>query len=326
MGAGSGAAPALTFVIPVRNDAVGLARCLESIARSAVGVETETIVIDNGSVDGSGQTAARAGARVLVVPDQPVATLRNRGAAAAGSPLLAFVDADHEIDPQWVATAIATMSDPAIVAAGAPYSPPSHASWVQQTYNGLRDHRPGQRQVLWLGSGNMVVRREAFLRVNGFDDALEACEDVDLSRRLRGTGGLLVSDSRLRSTHYGDPASLAALFRAELWRGRNNLRVSLREPLTVRTMPSIAAPVVTLVFLVAALVLLAGAQWQLATGSALVATAPAFAHAVRLARRAAVPWHHALAVAFTYDVARALALVMRQPHRRVRPDAIIAAR
>jgi GT2 family glycosyltransferase len=172
----------------------------------------------------------------------------------------------------------------------------------------------------------MVVRRETFLRVGGFDETLEACEDVDLSRRLRQTGGVLRRWLSLRSTHHGDPTSLAALFRSELWRGRNNLRVSLRERLTFRSMLSIAVPVCTLFLLGASVILLTLGQIRFGA-AALVSTAvPSVARATHLSRRAGVAWRQAVAVALTYDLARAVALVMRQPHRRIRPDAIIAAR
>ena len=83
-------------------------------------------------------------------------------------------------------------------------------------------------------SGNLAVKRTAFQAIGGFDAALEACEDVDFCQRLRRAGWRLVGDERLESVHLGDPPTLAALFRAERWRGRDNLRVSLRGPLDAR--------------------------------------------------------------------------------------------
>ena len=50
------------------------------------------------------------------------------------------------------------------------------------------------------------------------------------------------SDDRLRSVHLGDPRTLRALFFGELWRGRDNLKVSLRGPLSLRGLPSLAHP------------------------------------------------------------------------------------
>ena len=54
----------VSVVIPVRDNAPALRRCLESIQRHA-GDAVETIVVDNGSTDDSARVAERYGARVL---------------------------------------------------------------------------------------------------------------------------------------------------------------------------------------------------------------------------------------------------------------------
>jgi GT2 family glycosyltransferase len=309
----------LSFIIPVRNDAAGLARCLASIKAAAAGATTECIVIDNGSSDGSVDVATKAGCRVLTIPHERVGALRNKGAEVATGDVLAFVDADHELAPEWVAAALEVMRDPKVSAVGAPCRPPTPANWVQTSYDGLRDHRPGRHVVEWLGSGNMVVRADVFRRVGGFDATLEACEDVDLSRRIRESGGIIVSDGRLLSVHYGDPASLSALFRGELWRGRNNLQVSLRERPSLRSMPSIVIPVAQLGVLSGTLAALLLRRPELAALGVAAFALPSIARALRIRQRSSVLFSHAMAVASTYDTARALALVMRARHRRVAP-------
>jgi hypothetical protein len=52
------------------------------------------------------------------------------------------------------------------------------------------------------------------------------------------------------NVHHGDPATLGALFRGELWRGRGNLAVSFRSPMTLRELPSAITPIVQLAGLV----------------------------------------------------------------------------
>ena len=94
-------AVALSFIVPVRNDADGIERCLKSIVAAASGHGFELIVMDNGSIDGSGARARALGATVIQL-DGSVARLRNAAAHAARGQLLAFIDADHEIDPHWV--------------------------------------------------------------------------------------------------------------------------------------------------------------------------------------------------------------------------------
>ena len=100
-----------------------------------------------------------------------------------------------------------------------------------------------RRDVEWLGAGNLAVRRTVFEHVGGFDERLEACEDVQLCHSVRRAGYRVVSEPGMDSVHHGDPRTLSDLFFGELWRGRDNLRVSLRGPWTLRTVPSALLPV-----------------------------------------------------------------------------------
>ena len=317
--------PTVSFVVPVRNDAAALARCLRSIAGTSGAATTEVVVVDNGSTDGSPEVARNAGARVLVVPNSRVSALRNKGAQATSGEFLAFVDADHELGREWLKAALQIMEDPAISGAGSSYSSPPDPTWVQRAYDGLRDHRPGLRRVEWLGSGSLIVRRQVFESVGGFDPSLEACEDVDLCRRLREAGGLLVSDQRLHSIHYGDPASLTGLFESELWRGRNNLQVSLRERPTLRSLPGVALPVIDLALLAGSTAAALTSRFALTGAFLALLVVPSFARALVVRRRTGVPLTHATAMALTYDAARALALPMRMRHRRTRPRPLSTA-
>lgn len=317
----------VSFVIPVRNDAQRLRRCLASIVANDYPRQlVEIIVVDNDSVDGSGRAARDCGAIVLRVSGDSVAELRNRGARAALGSIIAFADADHEIDPQWITAAVTVLSIPNVAAAGCAYLADPASNWVQQQYDGLR-LRPNRREeVAWLGSGNLAVTRHAFDRVGGFNTALTACEDVDLCNRLRLAGHRLLADPALRSVHFGDPSTLKALFFGELWRGRDNLRVTFSGPRTFRHLRSALLPIADLLILMAGIVsILAGHPW-IALACLLAALLPATARAAVIIRRR---WQgggnsfghasrgavQALAVAVVFDLARALALLARGSHR-----------
>ena len=313
--------PAVSFIIPVRNDAVRLERCLASIRRNPTAARlAEVIVVDNGSADASAVVANAAGARVLLRPGLSVAAMRNDAAASARGTFLAFVDADHEIDAGWLALAIDAMCPHDVGAAGAPYHAPPNGTWVQCAYNGLRSRSSRPSAVDWLASGNLIVRREVFVALGGFDTTLETCEDVDFCRRLRARGCQVISDPRLRSVHFGDPATLAALFRSELWRGRDNLKASLRGRLTAREIPSLAIPVVDLLLLFISAVGLATLSRPGVTTSALamasIVALPSVRTSVMMRRLRTDPMGRlqVFAVAFVYDAARALARVARTGH------------
>jgi hypothetical protein len=283
-------------------------------------MSVETIVADNGSTDDSLRVARDAGARLLSLPGPRVGELRNRAAAMARGDVLAFVDADHEIGPAWIGSAVAALGDGRTAAAGAPCHPPTPATWVQRFYDRLRRHPVAREPVDWLGSGNMAVRRSAFEEVGGFDTTLETCEDVDLCRKLRARGYAILADHRLRNVHYGDPATLRQVFLGELWRGRDNLRVSLRPPWSPRIVASAALSLANLAMATASL---AGLLTWSRSGFAVAGVALAMLavvvglRAVLMTRRA-VEWPRALAVAAAYEAGRALALVGRFGHRRQR--------
>ena len=314
----------LSFVIPVRNDAVHLRECLKSIHNACAECsEIEILVIDNGSTDDSVAVARKGGATLLSIPNARVSELRNRGAAAARGTVLAFIDSDHEIAAGWGSCALESLAVTSIGAVGALCWPPQRPTWVQRVYDGLREHREGAHDVQWLGSGNLAVKRDAFLAVGGFDARLDVCEDVDLCRKLRSAGYRLVADSRLRSIHKGDPPTLGALFRAELWRGRDNLRVSMRGPLTWSELPSIVIPVADFACLAGASValLMFGRRGvPAAIFGITVVSALSLLRSIRIYRRLAprrtLDLMKAFLVAAVYDAARALALALPVSHRR----------
>jgi glycosyltransferase involved in cell wall biosynthesis len=314
--------PSISFIVPVRNGRRTLARCLRSIAANDYPRDrVEIIVADNGSTDGSRDLGRAAGAIVLDLPNLSPAELRNRAAGVASGRVLAFVDADHEIASDWITSALDALSGQSVGAAGAQYHPPSPATWVQRGYDALRGHVTGRRDVEWIGSGNLAVWKSVFERIGGFEPALVTCEDVDFCRRLRATGFRIIADDRLHTTHFGDPRTLAELFRGELWRGRDNLRVTLRRPLSLRSLASLVVPAADLVLIGA---VTGAAVWGGPQRAALVAVASGAAiltfaalrtfAKLRASTLTAIELGQVLVVAAVHDVARAFALMFRARH------------
>jgi glycosyltransferase involved in cell wall biosynthesis len=223
-----------------------LQRCLTSIVRNDYPRDLiEIIVVDNESNDGSAAAARGFGAVIIKSPGDSVAAHRNRGARAALGSIIAFADSDHEIDRNWIQTAVEVLSDPTVAATGSAYLTQPSPNWVQQQYDGMRSRPATREDVTWLGSGNFAVKRAAFERIGGYNAKLTACEDVDLCNRLRLAGQRIVADPNLRSVHFGDPRTLKALFYGELWRGRDNLRVTFSGPRTFRHLRSALIPIAT---------------------------------------------------------------------------------
>jgi GT2 family glycosyltransferase len=315
-------APWISVIVPARNAASTLAACLGSIREAGATADAvELLVADNGSTDTTAAVAAVHGSSVLSLPDIRVSAVRNRAAQVARAPLLAFIDADHVLGTGWFEAARHIFADERIAAAGAEYLAPRDGTWVQRTYDRLRQHRTVSQDVRWLPSGNLLIRSDVFRQVGGFDEGLETCEDVDLSRRLAAAGSRLVADPRLVSVHLGDPRTLGAVCLGELWRGRDNLRVTLRPPRHLRSILSALQPLTTVIVLVAAIALaLADSsralQWLLAgIGLVLLASIPRILQmATRGADRGPGTLMRCIAVALAFDLGRAAAIVARATH------------
>ena len=119
--------PRLTILVPAFNEAArlpaGMERFAAAVAEGAVDVDdTEVVVIDDGSTDGTGETARRLLAHL---PHHQVVTLATNGGkgaavrtgvARATTPFVAYMDADMAIDPRAVPSLLdaLTTSDTAI--------------------------------------------------------------------------------------------------------------------------------------------------------------------------------------------------------------------
>ncbi|MGC4081724.1 MAG: hypothetical protein QM736_06375 [Vicinamibacterales bacterium] len=122
------------------------------------------------------------------------------------------------------------------------------------------------------------------------------------------------------------------MFKSELWRGRDNLRVSLRAPFSWSTLPSALVPLIDIAMVVVTIGALVAAAvgWQPGLKVALVAAGVVVAGSVMKVVRSRRRDTRAsllatLVVAFVYDLARACALLTRAPHRGATRSSPVAA-
>lgn len=101
----------VSVVIPVRDDAALLARCLQALD-SQLTPPDEVIVVDNASSDASAAIAASAGARVLTCSQVGIAPAAATGYDAAKGDLILRLDADCVPAPTWVQDVVAAFRVP----------------------------------------------------------------------------------------------------------------------------------------------------------------------------------------------------------------------
>ncbi len=252
----------LSIIIPVKNDAKGLEACLRSIKRAAIdSIEYEQLVVDNGSTDNSVEVANKYGAHVTMAPDVTISTLRNLAAKQAKGDVLAFIDADCSVGPNWFESIQRHIDNSEVVCFGCPPTIPDNATWVQSCwYQVRRKISPDQPafEIEWLESMNMFVRRDAFQAVEGFDESMITCEDYDLCIRLKEQGNILC-DNRIIAIHHGEADTTQRFYKKERWRGSSNLQSLRKHGFALSELPSVLFPLLHVIISIVALISLAAA-------------------------------------------------------------------
>jgi GT2 family glycosyltransferase len=240
--------PRVSVAVVAYESGPTLTDCLAALKAQTVG-DFEVILIDNASADGAAQAAARAHPEATFVANAAnlgFAKAMNQAARLARGRWLALLNPDAFPDPDWLQALLAAADshpqvrcfasrqlmadDPTVLdglgdvmsAAGMAYR------------GGYGQPDPGHDAPAFVFSacgGAMLIERELFLELGGFDERLFCyCEDVDLGYRLqlRGERTLLVPDAVVRhvgSASSGGPRSEFAMFHGT----RNRLWVFLKD-------------------------------------------------------------------------------------------------
>jgi mycofactocin glycosyltransferase len=222
----------VTVVIPVRDRAAELARCLAGLAghpgRHAGpshdghltphsgpaqhgGASQRVIVVDDGSdcPRAVAEAATAAGAQYLRRErNGGPAAARNTGLAAAATPLVAFVDSDCVPEPGWLDPLLPHFADPAVAAAAPRIVPHERGPGWLARYEGVSSTldmgpaeslvRPGTR-VPYVPGAAIVVRKAA--AGDGFAEDMPVGEDVDFVWRLAAAGWHVRYEPRAAMAH-----------------------------------------------------------------------------------------------------------------------------
>ncbi|MGH7815547.1 MAG: glycosyltransferase family 2 protein [Candidatus Binataceae bacterium] len=209
--------PAVCVIIPAYNRRATVREAIDSVLANR-GVDFELIVVDDGSDDGTFEELsplAASGAFGLErTAHRGPAAARNRGAALARAPLLAFLDSDDLWLPEKLARHTAWMRahpDCAISQTG--------ELWMRngRRVNPARHLRKRSGDIFidslrtcLISPSAAMIRTDLFHALGGFDETMAAAEDYDLWLRvlLGHEAGLL--DEPLVIRRAGHPDQLSA--------------------------------------------------------------------------------------------------------------------
>lgn len=186
--------PGVSVIIPLFNGASFVAAAIESVLSQDYPGVVEVLICDDGSTDGGADIASAYGPPVYVLqrPDgsnRGPSAARNRCASTASQSLLAFLDSDDAFLPgHLLRLGSALAQDPALdlvaesgemtMTNGQPIGekPHRHAGGVVHPAEILLDQ--------WFPPCAVMIRRDAFESVGGFDESLRYAEDQDLWLRI----------------------------------------------------------------------------------------------------------------------------------------------
>lgn len=227
-----------------------LADCLQSVAETA-GADSETVVVDNHSGDGSQVMLRERFPRVRLIENdfnRGFGAANNQAIAATDAPYVLMLNSDACLPPGALARLLERLErEPRAGLVGAQLRYPdgafqfSHARfpglwqellvlsglgrWCYGRWypSGDPDTARGARVVDWVGGACMLARRAALAAVGGFDEGYFMYgEEMDLCYALRAAGWEVWYEPAAVVVHHGGGSSrqTADAIEARLYRGR----------------------------------------------------------------------------------------------------------
>lgn len=206
-------APPVSVVIPAHNRAGTIVAAIDSVLRQTF-TDFELIIVDDGSGDGTAEAAATVDdPRCRVVrleKNRGAAGARNAGVDEARGRWVAFQDSDDEWLPAKLALQLARLDlRPAAVAVycglltvgelNAEGTGRTRLSYVPDPRLDLVEGhiRPTLLRRNIMSTQTVMVRRDVFQSLGGFDETLPAMEDWEFAIRLSGKGEIAFVDDPL---------------------------------------------------------------------------------------------------------------------------------
>lgn len=240
-------APAITVVLPVRNEAAHIGDVLADLrAQDLDPAEVEILVVDGRSTDATRERVGAIAAedprvRLLDNPVQLSSGARAVGAAAARGRYVAYVDGHCRIPSRTLLSDMLALFEssgadclarpqPLVAGEGGvlarAIAAARHSPFGHSTRSEIFGATEGP--VSPVSSGAMY-RRTVFEQIGNFDTAFDACEDVEFNYRVEAAGLRSWSSPRL-AVAYEPRGSFRGLWKQMLRYGLGRARLHRKHP------------------------------------------------------------------------------------------------
>ena len=202
--------PLFSVVIPTYNRLQPLQRCVEALAQGYPRDLYEVIVVDDGSNPPVDLRRYAESMQIVALRhnNRGPARSRNVGAAHARGHYLVFLDDDCQVSTGWFTNLEKSLGNTSVrtIFGGSVLNgdETNLCSEVSETFIRviLQHHRPRPGGLYFFRSTNMVVPREDFLRLGGFDERFRTAEDREFCDRWQLDSGAFAYLPEAVVTHH----------------------------------------------------------------------------------------------------------------------------
>jgi len=225
--------PKISVVVSCYNKSETIRDCVTSVLQQDIG-EFETIVVDDGSTDGSLQIltdlAFENSLKLVAGEHRGISSTKNRGFASSNGEIVLFLDGDCVLEKGSLEELTKSFDGGAVDCVGgevrAVNSSRSIARAVEIMQNDI--------ERKWPFGANVAYSRKAFLKAGLFDERMTAGEDAELYLRARKLGFKSIINGKVvaRTKNPDNPVSF---FCQRLNWGKGFRQLTERHPETFTT-------------------------------------------------------------------------------------------
>ncbi len=212
--------PSVSVIVPVRDGESIIAECLDAILATDYPADRrEILVVDNASTDRTAPLIRSKPVRYLHEKKRGVSNARNRGIAESTGEILAFVDADCLVEPQWLTELVRPFEDPEIGSVGGDlqHVPPTTAAERQAArLLGNWQRFAFTSNPAYPITANAAYRRDVLERIGNFDPHMTRAQDVELGLRFQERSGRRLAYAEGATARHRNRTTQLGFFRQQL--------------------------------------------------------------------------------------------------------------